>query len=111
MKEKAWGWIEDNRERLIELSDKIWEHAELGLVEERSSKLLADERRSTASGWNVASPACPPPSSPHGVRKSLSSASWVNMMPYRASVTRRCPGRNPSGRVLQATDVATTSTA
>jgi len=43
LKEKAWGWIEDNRERLIELSDKIWEHAELGLVEERSSKLLADE--------------------------------------------------------------------
>jgi len=43
LKEKAWGWIEDNRERLIELSDEIWEHAELGLVEERSSKLLADE--------------------------------------------------------------------
>ena len=43
MKEKAWGWIEGNRERLIELSDEIWEHAELGLVEEKSSKLLADE--------------------------------------------------------------------
>jgi len=43
LKEKAWGWIEGNRERLIELSDEIWEYAELGLVEERSSKLLADE--------------------------------------------------------------------
>ena len=43
MKEKAWGWIGGNRERLIELSDEIWEYAELGLVEERSSKLLADE--------------------------------------------------------------------
>jgi len=43
LKEKAWGWIGGNRERLIELSDEIWEYAELGLVEERSSKLLADE--------------------------------------------------------------------
>ena len=43
MKEYAWGWIEDNKERIIEISDAVWEHAELGLVEDRSSKLLADE--------------------------------------------------------------------
>ena len=43
MKERAWGWIDGNRERLIWLSDQIWEYAELGLVEERSSRLLADE--------------------------------------------------------------------
>ncbi|MGD2142754.1 MAG: amidohydrolase, partial [Candidatus Bathyarchaeota archaeon] len=43
MKEKAWGWIDENKERLIEISDKIWRYAELGLMEHRSSKILADE--------------------------------------------------------------------
>lgn len=37
------SWIEKNKERMIELSDKIWELAELGLIEFSSSKLLADE--------------------------------------------------------------------
>jgi len=46
MKEKAWSWIDESRERLIELSDTIWDYAELGLMEERSSKLLADELES-----------------------------------------------------------------
>ncbi len=43
MKQKAWEWIDGNRERLIEISDTIWGYAELGLMEHRSSKLLADE--------------------------------------------------------------------
>jgi aminobenzoyl-glutamate utilization protein B len=42
-KEKAWGWIDENKEHIVELSERVWEYAELGLVEERSSKLLADE--------------------------------------------------------------------
>jgi len=42
-KKVALGWIEDNKERLIEISDKIWELAELGLIEFKSSALLADE--------------------------------------------------------------------
>ena len=42
-KEKAWSWIDENKEHIVELSDRVWEYAELGLVEERSSKLLADE--------------------------------------------------------------------
>ena len=46
MKEYAWGWIEDNKERIIEISDAVWEHAELGLVEYKSAKLLADELES-----------------------------------------------------------------
>ena len=46
MKEYAWGWIEENRERIIEISDAVWEYAELGLVEYRSAKLLADELES-----------------------------------------------------------------
>ena len=46
MKEYAWGWIEDNKERIIEISDAVWEYAELGLVEYKSSKLLADELES-----------------------------------------------------------------
>jgi len=42
-KKVAYRWIEDNKERLVETSDKIWELAELGLIEFKSSALLADE--------------------------------------------------------------------
>jgi len=43
LKERAFDWITSNEERLIEISDKVWELAELGLIETKSSKLLADE--------------------------------------------------------------------
>jgi len=42
-KEHAIEWIEENKERIIRISDAIWEFAELGLKEFKSSKLLADE--------------------------------------------------------------------
>jgi aminobenzoyl-glutamate utilization protein B len=42
-KETAWNWVDNNSKKIIEISDKIWEYAELGLTEYRSSKLLADE--------------------------------------------------------------------
>jgi aminobenzoyl-glutamate utilization protein B len=43
MKDNAWNWIDENRDRIIELSDTVWGFAELGLMEHESSKLLADE--------------------------------------------------------------------
>ncbi len=43
MKKFALEWIGSNKERIIEICDKIWEYAELGLIEYKSSKLLADE--------------------------------------------------------------------
>jgi len=43
VKDIAVDWIEKNKERIIEISDLIWEYAELGLQEYKSSKLLADE--------------------------------------------------------------------
>ncbi len=42
-KETSSSWIEKNEARIITISDKIWELAELGLIEFRSSKILADE--------------------------------------------------------------------
>jgi aminobenzoyl-glutamate utilization protein B len=42
-KKIAIEWLEEYKERLIEISDAIWEYAELGFVEFESSKLLADE--------------------------------------------------------------------
>ena len=42
-KEYALDWIEKNKDMLIEISDKVWEFAELGLIEFKSSALLADE--------------------------------------------------------------------
>jgi aminobenzoyl-glutamate utilization protein B len=41
-KDIALEWIEENKGKIIFLSDKIWEYAELGLEEYNSSKLLAD---------------------------------------------------------------------
>ncbi|MBN2229517.1 MAG: amidohydrolase [Candidatus Thorarchaeota archaeon] len=41
MKETAWKWLSDNESKLIETSDKIWNLAELGLVEYKSSEILA----------------------------------------------------------------------
>jgi aminobenzoyl-glutamate utilization protein B len=43
LKEIAVDWITRSESRLCGLSDRIWELAELGLVEYESSKLLADE--------------------------------------------------------------------
>lgn len=41
-KQDAIKWIDRNKPQLIEISDKIWEYAELGLLEFKSSALLAD---------------------------------------------------------------------
>jgi aminobenzoyl-glutamate utilization protein B len=46
LKDRAWEWIEDHRERIIEISDAIWGYAELGLMEHRSARLIADELES-----------------------------------------------------------------
>lgn len=40
-KEVAWDWITNNASQIIEVSDKVWEYAELGLMEFKSSELLA----------------------------------------------------------------------
>jgi len=42
-KEYARRWIEENKSRLADVSDRIWEYAELGLQELKSSALLASE--------------------------------------------------------------------
>ncbi len=41
-KEDAWNWIIENESHVVEISDRIWELAELGLQEFKSSALLAD---------------------------------------------------------------------
>ena len=50
-KSVAIDWLEENKDRLIEISDAIWDYAELGFVEFKSAKLLADELES--HGFNV----------------------------------------------------------
>jgi aminobenzoyl-glutamate utilization protein B len=42
-KDVALSWIDENEKRIIEISDKAWEYAEVGLLEYKTSKLLADE--------------------------------------------------------------------
>jgi aminobenzoyl-glutamate utilization protein B len=43
VKQASWSWIDENANRLIDISDEIWGYAELGFIEFKSSKLLADE--------------------------------------------------------------------
>jgi aminobenzoyl-glutamate utilization protein B len=50
-KKIAREWVENNKEKLIEISDAIWEYAELGFVEFKSAKLIADELE--RCGFNV----------------------------------------------------------
>ena len=42
MSKKYENWIEENQQKFIEISDKIWEFAEVGFEEYKSSTLLAD---------------------------------------------------------------------
>jgi len=42
-KEVVMSWIDENERRIIEISDEIWELAEVGLLEHKTSKLLSDE--------------------------------------------------------------------
>jgi len=42
LKEAAWNWIEEHRDELVEVSDDVWGFAEYGLLEEKSSKLIAE---------------------------------------------------------------------
>lgn len=42
-KEYAFDWIDNNRNLIVHISDKVWEFAELGLTEFQSSTLLAGE--------------------------------------------------------------------
>ena len=46
VKESAFKWIDGNRGRIIDVSDELWGYAELGLIEYKSSKLLAGELES-----------------------------------------------------------------
>jgi len=39
----ALHWIDKNEKRVVEVSDELWEYAELGFIEHRSAKLLSDE--------------------------------------------------------------------
>ena len=37
----AWKWIEDHKDELAKVSDEVWGFAEYGLLEEKSSRLIA----------------------------------------------------------------------
>ena len=42
-KKTAIGWIDQNRDRIIEVSDALWSCPELGFLEFKSAKLMIDE--------------------------------------------------------------------
>jgi len=51
LKDKAWKWIDEHKDEFIEVADKVWQYAELGLVESKSSKLIAEKLKE--HGFNV----------------------------------------------------------
>ena len=51
LKQEVISSIEDQRSKLIEMSDSIWTWAELALIEEKSSKLLSDY--ASANGMRI----------------------------------------------------------
>jgi len=42
LKDTAYQWIEENEKKIIEWSDKVWEFAELGLLEFKTAEYLSD---------------------------------------------------------------------
>ena len=61
LKEKAWKWIDEHKDEFIEVADKVWQYAELGLVETKSSKLIAEKLRETASRYSTGCRGCRQP--------------------------------------------------
>ncbi len=51
MKDTAYQWIEENEKRIIEWSDKVWDFAELGLLEFKTAEYLSNI--SEKAGFNV----------------------------------------------------------
>jgi aminobenzoyl-glutamate utilization protein B len=43
VKEVALAWINDNEKKIIEISDKAWDYAEVGLLENNTAKLFSEE--------------------------------------------------------------------
>ena len=41
-KEVALSWIDENEKRIMEISDRAWEYAEVGLLEHKTSKLFSN---------------------------------------------------------------------
>jgi aminobenzoyl-glutamate utilization protein B len=39
----ALNWVNKNEKRVVEVSNELWEYAELGFIEHKSAKLLSDE--------------------------------------------------------------------
>jgi aminobenzoyl-glutamate utilization protein B len=42
MKETAYQWVDENEKKIIEWSDKVWDFAELGLLEFKTADYLSD---------------------------------------------------------------------
>jgi aminobenzoyl-glutamate utilization protein B len=51
LKDTAYQWIEENEKRIIEWSDKVWDFAELGLLEFKTAEYLSNI--SEKAGFNV----------------------------------------------------------
>ncbi len=42
MKDTAYQWIDENQKKIIEWSDKVWDFAELGLLEFKTAEYLSN---------------------------------------------------------------------
>ena len=109
-KQYAFDWIDKNKKRIIEISNQIWAFAELGLIETKSSIVLANELEKY--GFTVK----------RGIANMPTAflATWGEsnpvigilgeMMLYQDSHRKRFHGKNPWRLGNQAMDVDTIST-
>jgi aminobenzoyl-glutamate utilization protein B len=94
-KETGLAWIKTHGSVLMELSQKIWEFAELGLEEYRSAQLLVDFLE--AQGFSVRGtlPEFRRPLWPPGAWENRSSGSIVSTMHSPGFPRRLSPKNNP----------------
>ena len=115
-KETALGWINENEKRIIEISDKAWEYAELGLLEYKTSELFANEverngfmvERGVAgmptafiASWGRGKPVI-------GVMGELDALAGVSQkaVPYREAVVEGGPGHGCGHNIYGASGMA-----
>ena len=116
LKEKVWKWIDEHSDEFIEISDKVWKYAELGLVEEKSSKLVAAKLKE--NGFNVELGVAGMPTAIHakwgsgkpiiGFQAEYDALPGISnkIVPYKEALREDAPGHGCGHNVHGATALA-----
>lgn len=117
MKDTAYQWIDENEKKIIDWSDKVWDYAELGLLEFKTSELLATV--SEKHGFKVDRGVAEMPSAflaswsngegpTIGVLGELDALSGISqkVLPYKEPIKEGAPGHGCGHNIYGAGAVA-----